>query len=71
MTTNVILCSCSIKTNISTEEESPNIVEMIKTSFENTNFAIVKCYNIILDFKNLTSNIGFWFVIILLFSHVI
>ena len=70
LTTNIISCSCNIKTNISYEEETPTFSEMVKTTFKNTNFAIIKCYHITLNMKNLNSNFGFWIFAIISFLHI-
>ena len=67
LTSNMIECSCNIKTNISVEEENPNFADMVGESLKNSNFAVIKCYKS--AFTNLSSNIGFIVFAILLVAH--
>ena len=68
LTLNTIECSCNVKTNISTEEESPNFADMVGKTFKNSNFKVIKCYKT--AFTDLSSNIGFIVFALLLVSHI-
>ena len=66
----IIECSCETKTNISVEEEEANFGEMVQMTFKNSNFGIVKCYNLLLNNNLIYSNIGLWIFSFLLIIHI-
>ena len=64
-----ISCNCKVKTNISLEEPSLNVkyFEEIKVD---SNFGLIKCYNLVFSFKGKNKNIGFWIFLILVIMHI-
>ena len=68
-TSNLISCTCGVKSNISVEEENPNFGEIIESTFKDSNFEIIYCYNILLD--DITSNKGFLIFGVLLIGHIL
>ena len=63
-----VICNCEIKTNITTENTDEGIVDMISITFKNSNFEIIKCYNLL--FNSISNNIGFWLFMILTLGHI-
>ena len=54
-----IYCDCKVKTNISLNETYLNIVRFDDIKIE-SNFGLIKCYNLVFSFKDKVNNIGFW-----------
>ena len=64
-----VSCNCKIKENITTVISEINFD---KIKYETTsNFEIIKCYNIIFEFKIKKNNIGFWIFSILIFLNIL
>ena len=64
----IVSCDCKVKTNLSLEEQELNIksLDEIKTD---SNFAIIKCCNLVFSFVGKSKNIGFWIFLILTMAH--
>jgi hypothetical protein len=60
----LISCDCKVKTNISTDELSLNLVQYNDIKID-SNFGIIKCYNLVLSLKGKMKNIGFWIFLFL------
>ena len=60
MTSMEIMCECEIKTEINTEIEKPKFASMVKSTFEDFNVDVIKCYELVFNFNNKISNKGFW-----------
>ena len=60
----IISCDCKIKTNISLNESNLNLLNFSDIKID-SNFAIVKCYNLVFSFKGKSKNIGFWIFLFL------
>ena len=69
LTSNIISCTCTIKSNISVQEENPNFGKIVENTFKDSNFAIISCYNIIFD--TITANKGFIIFGILIIGHIL
>ena len=54
-------CNCSVKTNVVTELEEGNFAKSI---------AVIKCYNLVFNFKGKLANIGFWIFLIITIAHI-
>ena len=67
---NSVTCNCKIKTNITTEEESLDIDEIIEDTFSSSSFNVIKCYNLVFSLDGISGNIGFWIFIILILAHI-
>ena len=59
LTENLVTCQCSIKTSADIKEKPFRLDAIIRNSFEDTNLAVVKCYNLVFSIKNKSKNIGF------------
>mgnify|MGYP002624419819 CR=1 FL=1 len=64
----IISCDCKVKTNISTDELSLNLIQYDYLDI-NSNFGIIKCYNLVFSLKGKLGNIGFWIFLILVIIY--
>ena len=64
-------CNCEVKQKISIEPEKANFASSITSAFLDSNFGVVKCYNLVFSFKGKLKNAGFWIFSIFTISHVI
>ena len=60
----LISCDCKVKTNISTDELSLNLLQYDDIDID-SNFGIIKCYNLVFSLKGKLKNIGFWIFLLL------
>ena len=66
----VVNCDCKIKKEVSSEAEEDNLVNYIENTFLDSNFGVIKCYNLVFGIKNKLKNIGFWIFGILTIAHI-
>ena len=67
---NTIICKCDVKTEINTNNDDPfQINQMVIDSFTGSNLAIIKCYELVFDFRNKFNNIGFCIFTCLIIIH--
>ena len=67
---NTINCICDVKTIFNSNSEPPHLNQMVINTFKYSNLAVIKCYNLILDFRNKIDNIGFWIFLFLIIIHI-
>ena len=67
---NTASCKCTIKVNVKSEINPPRLDTIIRDSFEDSNLAVIKCYNLVFDFRKKSKNIGFLIFSILTFLHI-
>ena len=60
LTTMKIDCECKVKTVISTEINEPQFSTAVKSTFQDSNINVIKCYKLVFNFSNKKSNIGFF-----------
>ena len=65
----VISCICKVKANLSTEETSLNIKKFSEIKIE-SNFGLIKCYQLVFSFVGKLKNIGFFIFLILILIHI-
>ena len=70
LTDNLVTCHCSVKTNTDITEKPFRLDTLIRNSFEDSNIAVMKCYNLVFNFKNKSRNIGFWIFTVLTALHI-
>jgi len=70
LTRNTVTCKCTVKTNVDSVTEPPNLFKIIRDSFKDSNVAVIKCYNLVFSIKNKLQNIGFWLFTFLIFLHI-
>ena len=66
-----VTCSCQIKTEIKTEVSKPVFREVVQDTFKNSNFGVIRCYNLVLNFGNKIHNIGFILFLLFVIFHII
>ena len=59
LTENLVSCKCSIKMSVKSEVHPPKLDKIIRDSFVDSNFGVMKCFNLVFSFKNKLNNIGF------------
>ena len=67
---NSISCNCKIKTNISLNESIINLLNYSDIKID-SNFDIIKCYNLVFSTKGKSENIGFWIFLFLVIILII
>ena len=56
---NSIACSCKIKTNIKSDIEPCNFGNIVEDTFIYSNFGVIKCYNLVFNFRGKKNTIDF------------
>ena len=64
-----ITCDCKVKANLSVEEPSLDIIYFDEIKVE-SNFGLIKCYNLVFSFNGKCKNIGFWIFLVLVITHI-
>ena len=70
LTEYTVTCSCSVKTEIKTTINFDFFSQAFLSVFTDSNFEVVKCYNLIFDSEYIFQNIGFWLFFCFTFSHL-
>ena len=65
----VISCDCQVKKNLSLEEESLNIQQFDEIEIE-SNFGLIKCYELVFSLEGKAKNIGFWIHFCITLIHI-
>ena len=66
---NTILCDCKVKSNLSTDETQLNFEQFDDIEIE-SNFGLIKCYELIFSLEGKLNNIGFWIFLVLVIAHI-
>ena len=66
----IISCDCKVKTNISINESSINLVKFDENNID-SNFGLIKCYNLVFSLNGKMKNIGFWILSIFFIIYII
>ena len=66
-----IACDCAVKENLSTIITPLNSEEAKESTISNSNFGVIRCYNLVFSINNKSKNIGFWIFLILLIINAI
>ena len=66
-----VICRCKVKTEINTEVDNIYFGEMIQQTFKASNIGVLRCYNLVFNFKNKIKNLGFIIFLILVIIHII
>ncbi len=70
LTESLVSCKCSIKTSVKSEVHPPKLDRIIRDSFVDSNFAVIKCFNLVFSFKNKYKNFGFLIFTFLSLLHL-
>ena len=65
-----VICSCTIKTEINTEIYEISFWKIFQSTFKNSNFGVIRCYNLVFTLNKL-NNIGFFIFSFFVFAHII
>ena len=63
-------CNCKVKQEVNTEVEEGNFETYITSAFLDSNFGVVKCYNLVFSLKGKLKNAGFWIFGIMIIIHI-
>ena len=64
-----VSCDCKVKSNLTINESSLN-VEQLDDIDTDSNFALIKCYNLVFSLEGKLKNIGFWILLLLVVMHI-
>ena len=67
---NTIICKCDVKTKISSNNEPLYLDKMVINTFKDSNLAVIKCFELVFDFRNKFNNIGFCIFSCLIIIHI-
>ena len=70
LTENLVSCKCSVKTELVTEVKPPKLDKILRDTFEDSNLAVIKCYNLVFSIKNKHKNMGFLIFSFLVLLHI-
>ena len=65
-----IICKCSVKTKSNSTDEPPPLNQMVINVIKDSNLALIKCYELVFDFRNKLNNIGFCLFFCLVIIHI-
>ena len=65
-----VSCYCLVKTEVNIKVEPPKFKKVVKDTFKDSNFGVIKCYKLVFNFKNKKSNIGFWIFLFFVIFHI-
>jgi len=63
-------CNCNVKQEVSTEIKKGNFKAYILATFLESNFGVIKCYNLVFSLQGKLKNAGFWIFIIMIILHI-
>ena len=63
-------CKCKIQTKVKEEVKEGNFESSIESAFFDSNFGVIKCYNIVFGLKGKLKNSGFWIFCIFTAFHI-
>ena len=65
-----ISCDCKVKTNMSlNNSRTITLIHFDDIKIE-SNFGLIKCYQLVFSFKGKLTNIGFWIFLFFVFAHI-
>ena len=65
-----VRCSCQVKEEINFEPSKPVFTKVVKETFENSNFGVIRCFAIVFNLNNKVNNIGFFLFLIIIIVHL-
>ena len=66
-----VTCSCKVKLEINMKVSPPDFKEIIQDTFKDSNFGVVRCYDLAFNFNNKMNNYGFLlFLVFFLFNNI-
>jgi hypothetical protein len=65
-----VKCQCQVKQNVIIDEKPPIFFKIVKNSFLDSNFGVIKCFHQVFSFTNKFRNCGFWVSLIIFGIHI-
>ena len=65
-----VKCQCQVKQNVVIDEKPPIFFKIVKNSFLDSNFGVIKCFHQVFSFDNKFKNCGFWVTLIIFGLHI-
>ena len=65
-----VSCICRVKQGVSSEPEKNVLASSIESAFFDSNFGVIKCYNLVFSLKGKLKNAGFWIFLIFIILHI-
>ena len=65
-----VSCTCKVKLEVSSEPEKNVLASSIESAFFDSNFGVIKCYNLVFSLKGKLKNAGFWIFGIFIILHI-
>ena len=63
-------CKCKVKQEVKPNYEKGNFQTYIMSTFLNSNFGVIKCYNLVLSFEGKLENVGFLIFATMILGHI-
>ena len=63
-------CNCIVKQEVSAEVKNGNFKTYLLDTFLESNFGVVKCYNLVFSLKGKLENAGFWIFLVMISLHI-
>jgi hypothetical protein len=63
-------CECNVKQEVSSESETGNFNTYVMSAFLDSNFGIIKCFNLVFSIKGKVKNAGFWMFGLMILTHI-
>ena len=65
-----VKCQCHVKQKVIIDEKPPIFFKIIKNSFVDSNFGVIKCFHQVFSFDNKFKNCGFWVSLVIFGLHI-
>ena len=66
-----VTCSCQVKAEIETKVLQPAFGKIIKSTFADSNFGVIKCYKLVFRFESKFQNMGFLVSLVFFLAHIV
>ena len=63
-------CDCNVKQEVSSESETGNFKTYVMSAFLDSNFGIIKCFNLVFSLKGKVKNAGLWIFGLMILTHI-
>ena len=63
-------CNCKVKQGVDSEIKEGNFENYVENSFLESNFGVIKCFNLVFNLKGKLNNYGFWIFGIMTIIHL-
>ena len=63
-------CNCKIKNEVNIKIDKGNFETSIESAFLDSNFGVIKCYNLVFSIKGKLNNYGFWIFCLFILAQI-